>query len=121
MEFCLAVPTEQFLIDGTSRALARRALSDRLPKSVVEEMRSGLQAADWYEQLSSARVEIAQELDRLATCAVSARTLDLPRLVRLVENWPRSGWGTPRVISAYRLVLLRALSAGHFLRRTTTP
>src|SRR5271166_5888597 len=37
MEFCLAVPDEQFLCNGVYRALARRALADRLPKRVLDE------------------------------------------------------------------------------------
>ena len=40
LEFCLSTPTEQFLHDGIPRALARRALADRLPKRVLEESRS---------------------------------------------------------------------------------
>ena len=120
LEFCFSVPTEQFLSDGTPRALALLALADRLPKNVLEETRGGLQAADWYEQLTAARGEIAQELDRLAACAPSARALDLPRLTRLVENWPQSGWALSAVNATYRMVLLRALSAGHFLQRATT-
>ena len=51
LEFCFAVPMEQFLRDGMLRALARRALADRLPKQVLEETRSGLQVADWHEDL----------------------------------------------------------------------
>src|SRR5262249_54971976 len=52
LEFCFAVPTEQFLREGTPRALARRALADRLPKQVLEEPRRGLQAADWHEDFT---------------------------------------------------------------------
>ena len=42
LEFCLAVPTEQFLPTGTQKALARRALADRLPKRVLDERRTRL-------------------------------------------------------------------------------
>src|SRR5207249_2791570 len=49
IEFCLSVPTEQFFRDGVNRALARRALADRLPPAVVEEQRKGYQGVDWHE------------------------------------------------------------------------
>jgi asparagine synthase (glutamine-hydrolysing) len=116
LEFCFAVPTEQFLREGTPRALARRALEDRLPKQVLEESRRGLQAADWHEDLTAARDRIVDELDRLAACPATAAVLDLPRLRRLTENWPSSGWERYDVSVAYQ-TLAGAISAGHFLRR----
>src|SRR5262249_35912133 len=39
LEFCLAVPTEQFLQDGMQRALARRALAGPQAKLGLEEQR----------------------------------------------------------------------------------
>jgi asparagine synthase (glutamine-hydrolysing) len=119
LEFCLAVPTEQYLRDGEQRALARRALADRLPKLVLEETRKGLQAADWHESLTAVRDRVAGELDRLQACPPAANALDLSRLRRLVENWPSGGWERDEVSNQYRLALLRAISSGHFLRRTT--
>jgi asparagine synthase (glutamine-hydrolysing) len=116
LEFCLAVPTEQFLSGGMQRALARRALADRLPKQVLEESRRGLQAADWHEDLTAARDRIAEELDRLDACPAATRALDLPRLRRLANNWPSEGWERDEVIMPYRYVLSRAICAGHFLR-----
>jgi asparagine synthase (glutamine-hydrolysing) len=117
IEFCLSVPTEQFLRNGEFRSLARRALQDRLPALVVEEQRSGYQAADWHEALAAARGRIAVELARLAACAPAAALLDLPRLRRLVESWPSAGWNRGDVTQLYRGTLLRALTAGYFLRR----
>jgi asparagine synthase (glutamine-hydrolysing) len=117
LEFCFAVPTEQFLSEGTPRALARRALEDRLPKQVLQEPRRGLQAADWHEDFTAARDRIVDELDRLAACPAAAAVLDLPRLRRLTENWPSSGWERNDVSVPYESVLAAGISAGHFLRR----
>jgi asparagine synthase (glutamine-hydrolysing) len=119
LEFCLAVPTEQFLSEGKQRALARRALADRVPKLVLDEPRKGLQAADWHEQLTAVRDRIKVEIDRLDTCASASKMLDLPRLRRLVETWPSGGWERDEVSVPYRLALLRGISTGHFLRRAT--
>ena len=119
LEYCLAVPTEQFLHNGTPRALARRALADRLPKLVLEERRRGLQAADWHERLTAVRNCVAAEIDRLDACPPATKALDLPRLHRLVENWPAGGWERDEVYESYGLALTRGISAGHFLRRAT--
>jgi asparagine synthase (glutamine-hydrolysing) len=119
LEYCLAVPTEQFLHKGTPRALARRALADRLPKLVLEERRRGLVGADWHERLTSVRNCVAAELDRLDACPPAVKGLDLPRLHRLVENWPAGGWNRSEVCDAYFLALTRGIAAGYFLRRAT--
>ena len=119
LEFCLAVPTEEFLRDGMQRALARHALSDRLPKQVLEEPRRGLQVADWHEDLTAVRHRVADELGRLESCPAATKAIDLPRLRRLTENWPSAGWEREEVIMSYRYALLRAISSGHFLRRAT--
>lgn len=119
VEYCLSVPTEQFVADGVPRALAKRAFADRLPQPVLNEQKKGYQAADWHEGLTSARAEVAAEVERLAACAPAAKILDIDRMRRLVENWPTSGWEREDVMQSYRLALLRGISAGHFLRKAS--
>jgi hypothetical protein len=65
------------------------------------------------------RDRVAIELDRLGACPTAANALDLPRLHRLVDNWPARGWERTEVIISYRYALLRAIAAGHFLRCAT--
>jgi asparagine synthase (glutamine-hydrolysing) len=119
VEYCLSLPTQQYLGNGMTRALAKRALTDRLPKAVLAEQRRGYQAADWHEGTTASRKEIAFELDRLAACSSAAKLLDITRLKRLVEIWPNSGWERENIIESYRLALLRGISAGHFLRKAS--
>lgn len=119
LEYCLAVPTDQFLNDGVQRALARRALADRLPKRVIEERRKGLQAADWHEHLTAVRDRIGEEFDRLDACQTAGKLMNLSRLRRLVEDWPTVDWEHDRTNLIYRSGLLRAISAGHFLRKVS--
>ena len=117
VEFCLGVPMQAYLAGGEPRALAKSALADRLPQAVLNERRKGLQGADWHEGLTAARGEVDAELRRLAEFAPAARTLDLERMLSMVDNWPESGWSKRRVSLGYRYALLRGLSAGHFLRK----
>lgn len=118
-EFCLSIPTEQFLAAGVPRALARNALADRLPEAVLSGQTRGYQAADWHEGLAGARAEVAEELARLSDCEPAARVLDLERMKALLENWPTSGWQRRDITKRYRLALLRGISAGHFVRKST--
>jgi asparagine synthase (glutamine-hydrolysing) len=63
------------------------------------------------------RDRVKDELGRLEMCSPAATALDLPMLRNLVDNWPTSGWERDEVRVPYRIVLLRAISTGHFLRR----
>ncbi|HEX8226212.1 MAG TPA: asparagine synthase-related protein [Allosphingosinicella sp.] len=119
IEFCLAVPLDQYLRDGNRRALARTAFADRLPSVIVDEKRKGYQAADWYEGLTEARGAIAEELERISASAPACATLDSQKMERLVRDWPSDGWLKQDVVQAYRLALMRGVSAGHFLRKAS--
>ncbi len=118
VEFCLNVPTRQVLLGGQFRSLARRALADRVPAAVLAEPLRGYQGIDWHEGLIAGRAELTLELERLAACEPVANLLDIPGLQRLVQSWPVTGWHKDKVMVAYRLKLLRAVSAGRFMRRT---
>ncbi|HYG47178.1 MAG TPA: asparagine synthase-related protein [Allosphingosinicella sp.] len=118
VEFCLRVPAEQYLKDGVMRSLARRALADRVPEAVASSTRRGYQSSDWVEGLEAAREAIGREIERSAPLPATAATLDLDRLQRLQDQWPES-WTDPKLIHRYRFQLLRAVSAGHFIRRVT--
>lgn len=115
LEFCLALPEEQYLRDGQPRWLIRRAMADRLPPKVLENRKRGLQAADWYERLSAARETLQAELAGLERSELARRVLDLPRLRRLFEQWPRDGWDELQTYIDYCRVLESGLMAGRFL------
>jgi asparagine synthase (glutamine-hydrolysing) len=117
IEFCLAVPPDQFLRNGIRRALARAAFADRLPARIVNERRKGYQAADWHEGLVAGREELGGELDRIEACSDAGSALDHAAMRRLAETMPDGGWHNPATTQKYRLALLRGVSAGHFIRK----
>ena len=117
IEYCLSIPATEFLSGGVMRALARRSFADRVPAVVLDEPRRGRQGADWHEGFNVARQQVSEEIARLDRCAAAARIIDLKRLHRMVEDWPERGWEGGEIAVAYRTMLLRALSGGHFLRR----
>jgi len=117
VEFCLAVPLEHYLSNGVFRSLARRALADRVPAAVLAERRKGYQAADWHEGLSAAGENLRDEADRIEAAALARDLIDIERLRRLASIPPDADWSDRHIIRSYRHVLLRGMSAGHFLRR----
>ncbi len=116
IEYCLAVPNEEFVRDGVPRALARRSFADRLPPEVAGLRLRGHQSADWYEALDRARPEIQDEIAAISRCAEAAEALDLDWLEETLASWP-SDWSGDTIRDRYRLGLLRGISAGHFMRK----
>ena len=117
VEFCLAIPPEQYLLHGDSRSLVRRAMEGILPDQVRLERRRGLQGADWPLTVNAERAQIAAEIDRLERSPLASASLDLPRLRGLLENWPETGWHRAEIMRSYRLALMRGVATGRFLRR----
>jgi asparagine synthase (glutamine-hydrolysing) len=120
VEYCLSIPTEQYLAGGVPRSLAKRAFADRLPQAVLNAPKRGYQALDWHEGLTAARSELAAELAQLAACSSAAGILDTVRLKRLFDNWPTTDWHRFDIVNSYRLALLRGVSAGDFLLRASS-
>lgn len=120
VEFCLQIPLSEYLSEGTPRALAKRALSDRLPPALLTAKQKGLQAADWHEGLTAAYDELREEVERIANCGGAREILDIAKMQALTLNWPDpKDWTNEDIVTSYRLALLRSVSAGHFLRKAT--
>jgi asparagine synthase (glutamine-hydrolysing) len=114
-EFCLALPEDQFLRDGVSRRLIRRAMSARLPEMVLSNQRRGLQAADWHARLYGARDELARELTRLERSELARQYLDLGRMRRLFEQMRAAPTDDVTLVRDYYRVLQYGVMVGRFL------
>jgi asparagine synthase (glutamine-hydrolysing) len=90
VEFCFGIPLNQYLHGGRDRWLIRRAMEGRLPSTVLNQSKVGMQAADWYPRLTRDRNNIAKELKRLAENPEVASIIDMQRLHAIMENWPES-------------------------------
>jgi asparagine synthase (glutamine-hydrolysing) len=119
VEYMLAAPMADYVAGGQFRNLPKRVLADRLPPEVLGEPGKGRQGADWHLGLTAARAELREELDRLRASGATDDLLDLDRLDALERDWPSSGWASQKVHDDYRLALLRSISVGHFLRKSS--
>jgi asparagine synthase (glutamine-hydrolysing) len=120
IEFCLSLPLEMLLKDGVRRPLARAALSDRLPREVLDEKRKGYQASEWYKGLTQALPSVRALIDRIGASGEASSLIDVEKLRGLVRDWPSGGWERPEIIARYRGALLGGLSAGHFILSTSS-
>jgi asparagine synthase (glutamine-hydrolysing) len=115
-DFCFAIPIEQYLAEGQTRSLVRRAMRNRLPAETLACTTRGLQAADWFLTMGARRAELAAELKKIKQSPTARRLLDLDRLQQLLDTWPDSGYELPEISDSYHLALIRGLSAGNFMR-----
>lgn len=115
VEFCFAVPEEQWQRGGERRSLIRRAMAGRLPTAVLHNPKRGLQAADWSEQLLAQRTTIQADLARIAQNVTAQRYLDLPRLHQLADSLNQPGWRGENRFMEYQWVLLYGMMLGHFI------
>jgi asparagine synthase (glutamine-hydrolysing) len=116
VDFCLAIPREQFLQGGRSRSLARRVLADRLPPSVIEETSRGAQRPEWFARLTPQRGELVAEVERLHKVPLAAEMLDLPRLRAMLDDWPADAAAAQSMRFPLADMLTRAIQVGRFLR-----
>jgi asparagine synthase (glutamine-hydrolysing) len=114
VEFLLRVPDSQFRRGGQSSFLMRRAFQDRLPETVLDGRRKGLQAADVGHRILRERRVIEECLDSLDEVPLAVELLDI-RLMRgcLMELATKVDAATTARASQ---ILLRGLGVGLFLR-----
>lgn len=115
VEFCLRAPLEEFLRGGQQRSLVKRAMTGRLPASTLNRKQRGSQSADWYVNVGAVRGRMALELERLQSSPLASRLLDLARMRRLIEEWPKSGFDRLDVNRSHHVALTRGFSVGKFL------
>lgn len=116
LEFALSVPKERYRQNGIARAFARRLLADRLPPEILNEPRRGLQVPHWFNVLSEQRAAIRADLEALQASPLASRMIDLPRLRRIADDWPKSIEEAQARIVEINLVLSRGLHVARFLR-----
>lgn len=111
LEFFLSLPQEQFLQNGVSRRLAKRALSDQLPPSVIKKEKIGMQNPEIRARMGEIRAGLNNEIAELEQVPLAAHCIDLPRLRRIVREWPTDN-------HEVSLVLPQGLNVARFLRWT---
>ncbi len=116
VQFCLGIPDEQYLVEGISRSVIRRAMWNLLPPMVLANRKRGFQAADWFGKMSRSRDAMAEEMAGLQASNLAAEAVDLHRLAGLISNWPIAASNGRRQKEDYQLALPRALASGRFLR-----
>ena len=115
LNYCWAIPEDQFLRGGRTRWLLRRAMDGILPPVILDETRRGLQSADWPRFLAPYRAAYSEELAQLERSPRVREFIDVAVLRQLVDRWPTTWTIADRF--PYGILLLRSLGAGQFIRQ----
>ena len=116
LEFLLAVPEPVYRRNGRSRSFARAVLADRLPREILDETRKGYQGATWFRRLDLRRSEISAEIERLEASPLASRLLDVPRLKRILDRWPRDENAAEQRRREVQSAFSRGIHVGRFIR-----
>ena len=115
VEWSLRLPSEALLHRGVLRPMARAALQGRVAPPVLASNLRGLQAADWYQQVSAA--DCSTVLSQIRDHAEVREFLDIDALERAIASWPERDWNSPENYGRYRLGVVGALCSGLFIAR----
>jgi asparagine synthase (glutamine-hydrolysing) len=116
LEFALSVPEPLYRRDGIPRSFARKVFADRLPREIVDERLRGANTPTWFRFLDARRQDIAADIDRLEASPTARRLIDLPRLKRLMAQWPKDEDTAEKRRDEFRLALARGVHVGRFVR-----
>lgn len=117
VEWCFALPEEQFLQHGEGRWLIKRLMKNRLPANVLNDRRRGLQIADWHSSMTRDLPRLKEQLEVIAEDPEVAEMLNIPLMKKLLDTWPEK---TPDIdhplYFQLQFSLPHALSVGRFMR-----
>lgn len=119
LEFCFAIPTDQFVRDGETRWLARRMGEGRLPEGLRLNRRYGRHGADWFPRLTPRLAELREGIERLSDLPEIAPYIDIDRARHLLDNWPDEEPPVGALETELRFSLPSVLLMAQFVRHIT--
>ncbi len=115
VEFCFAIPPEQFLQGGTDRSLARRVLSDRVPPLVAQERRLGLQCPEIAARIGGQRDWLNDTLTRVERSPQAKDILDTQWIRATIARIPPDLGDMGPEFAIFLRRVAAALQVGQFI------
>ena len=116
LEFLLRVPERHYRENGVRRSFARKVLADRLPPEILNETDKGVQGVTWFQRLDMRRAKLAGDVERMADSPLASRLIDVPRMKRILNNWPKDAQTAEDRGKEVRVGFGRAVHAAQFIR-----
>jgi asparagine synthase (glutamine-hydrolysing) len=115
IEFCMGLPTDQFVRGREHRRLARQLAKGRLPEAQRTEERIGIHFADWHLRMGERRAELIDYAERMRDHPALGGTLDINRMVDLLSDWPEEAPLGGHEIMPRWFAATRAMTAASFV------
>ncbi|MDP4186425.1 MAG: asparagine synthase-related protein [Bacteroidota bacterium] len=115
IEFCFAVPDDQYVRNGKGRMLLRRAMKGYMPEEVLWNERRGRQAADIGYRVQQNYRELSAVLEQFEKSELVSYYLNVPKMKTILESVKSRV--TKENTGFCVTTLLRGIGTGLFLQR----
>lgn len=115
VEFCLGLPTEQFVRGAKHRRLALRLAEGRMPEAQRLNPRYGMHHPDWHLRLGRRRAELAAYAERMRAHPFLGTAIDIERIEALLADWPAQTPLDPVEALPRWIGITRAITAAAFI------
>jgi len=117
LEFILAIPREQFILDGRHRSLARRMLAAQgVPELITQERRVGQQRVEWNHRHSRQLEVFRADIDSFSRDPLIAEMLDLQKMRRMLAEWPATSQPHEAMRLSHGFTFTNTIQMGRFIR-----
>ncbi|MBV1919027.1 MAG: hypothetical protein KUG65_13335 [Sphingomonadaceae bacterium] len=105
IEFCNAIPTEQYVRDGETRHLARRMAVGRMPEAQRTNTLYGHHNIDWHARLTPRREELRKQIEEVSRHPDIGPLIDTDLMLKSIDEWPEQTPLDPQLAAQYRFFL----------------
>jgi asparagine synthase (glutamine-hydrolysing) len=119
IEFCCAIPTDQFVRDGEDRWLGRRMAIGRLPERQRTNHLYGEHNVDWHARRTPRLAELRSQVEAIGRHPVLASVIDADRALADIDNWPETTPRDPLAASRLRFHLPVVLFVARYVDAMT--
>jgi asparagine synthase (glutamine-hydrolysing) len=117
IQFCLALPEDQYVQNGMDRALIRRVTENMLPEKVrLNQNIRGIQGVDWVHRMASSWDEFRKELREMEKDQTIFEFLDPNIIKKYISKVSEVPSPEAAIDSEYRM-LMRSLIVYRFIKK----
>jgi len=84
LEYCYAIPDEQFVRPGFDRYMIRRAMKNKLPDKVLFNKNKGLQSADLLYRIKENVNEYIEVVNAISKSDICQQIIDVKKLNNII-------------------------------------
>ncbi|HVH48561.1 MAG TPA: asparagine synthase-related protein [Sphingomicrobium sp.] len=116
VEYCWGLPTKMFMRDGSTRWLAKELAKGIMPEAQRQNRLNGRWDADWHLRIGRRRADYLATLEQIERDERLGQMIDVPRLRKVLEDWPDSTDVQIRAYSTREFAVPRALLTARFIK-----